>query len=316
MGDNNLIITVLSFLGLILSKAFALQWVKFLLTNWTRFYTSVAPESEREDLREQVESDFYDQVQSYLSDGYHPAEAAVRIFLRMVSAVPGDIAWSLSYLPGTVASKLERGSQRIGAIKTPRSLIVWVGILALANTAALTSDIDPLWRELLVVNVGAAGAIALTHYQERTWAKRAMAWGPWLMVALLLGFLALMTTEHRLYEAPEFTQSVLLLVGGTLPVILAGIVGSNVCRYRVFKGHWWPVFVAWFLIASISFFSAILLDSQILLVIWAATTIGLFGLVIMAAVFCGGVALVYLGATRGTATCMTWAANCIRQLTK
>ena len=316
MGDNNLIITVLSFLVLILTRAFALQWVKFLLSNWTRLYTSVAPESEREDLREQVESDFYDQVQSLSSDGYHPAEAALRIFLRMVSAVPGDIIWSVSFLPGTVASKLERGSHRIRAIKTPRSLIIWVGLLALVNTAALTSDIDPLWRELLIVNVGAAGAISLTHYQERTWAKRTMAWGPWLMVALLLGLLAWMTKEHRLYEAPEFAQYVLLFVAATLPLILAAIVGSNVCRHRVFKGHWWPVFFAWFLIASISSLSAILLGYPILLVVWVATAIGLFGLFIMAALFCGGAALVYLGATRGSATCMTWAANCIRQLTK
>ena len=315
MGDNNLIITALSFFALILAKAFALQWAKSLLTNWTRLYTSVAPDSEREDQREQIESDSHDQVQNYLSDGYHPAEAAVHIFLRMVSAIPGDIAWSLSYLPGTVASKLERGSQRIRAIKTPRLLIVSVGILALANTAALTSDTDPLWRELLVVNVGAAGAIALTHYQDRTWAKRAMKWGPWLMVTLLLGFLALITIEHHLYEAPEFGQSVLLLAGGILPLVLAMMVGSNACRNRVFKGHWWPVLIAWLLIASISLISAILLDSEILLVVWAATTIGLSGLVIMAAVFCGGAALVYIGATKGSAACMAWTANRIRQLT-
>ena len=315
MGDNNLIIAVFTCLALFLTKAFALQGVKFLLTNWTRLYTWVAPESERNDHREQVESDFHDQVRSILHDGYHPAEAAVHIFLRMASAMPSDIAWSLSHLPGMVASKLERGSQRIRTLRTPRLVIVSVGILALMNTAAWTSDTDPLWREILLVNIGTGCAIALTRYQERTWAKRLMMWATWVMITLLLGFLTWITIEHRLYETPKFAQSVLHMSVGISPVILAIIVGSNACRSRVFKGHWWPVLVAWFLIASISLISAIMLDSEILLVVWASTAIGLFGLTIISVVFCGGAALAYLGATKGTATCMTWAAYCIRQVT-
>jgi len=229
--------------------------------------------------------------------------------------MPGDIAWSLSYLPGMVASKLERGSQRSRTLRTPTLVTVSVGVLALVNTAALTSDTEPLWREILLTNAATAGAIALIRYQERTWAKRVMMWAPWVMMTLLFGFLISMTIEHRLYETPQFTQSTLILAGGISPVILATIVGSHACRSRVFKGHWWPVLVAWLLIASISVMSAILLDSEILLVVWSATAIGLVGLAIMSVVFCGGAALALLGATKGSATCMIWVAYCIRRFT-
>ena len=316
MGDNNLILTLLLCLVLTFSKALALPVVKHILTAWTRLYTAAAPKHDRNEQREQVESYFHDQVQSYLDDGYHPAEAAVNIFLQTMSAVPSDIAWSLSYLPSAAASKLEKGSQKIRLLRTPKLIIFSVALVAMMNTGALVSDTDPLWRELLTINIGAAGAIALTRYQDRVWTRRVITCGIWVTASLFFAFLTWTIIQHRLYATPIFAQSLLHFVGGVLPLILAIALASNICRDRVFKGHWWPVFVAWFLIAGISIVSAVQLHAQILLVAWAAIAIGLISLAFISGVFYGGTTLAYLFATRASATGMMWTANSIRRLTQ
>ena len=316
MGDNNLTTLLMSCLALFLVKAFALPAVKFLLTNWTRLYTAVAPEAERNELRQQINTHLDDEIRLHSQEGYHPAEAAAHILLSTISGIPGDIAWSLSYLPSAVASKLEKGSQKIKTHGRPKVVIISVVLLAVMNIGAVVSDTEPLWRELLIANVAATGAITLTRYHEKTWAKRLMTWGPCLVFTLMFGFFAWTIIELRLYETPIFAQSLLLCALGVLPIILAIAVSTNTCRARAFGGRWWPVLVAWVLIASISIIAAVQLELQMLLVVWSTTAIGLIAFVTMCVAFCAGATLAYIGATKGTARCMIWSANCIRRLTE
>ena len=316
MGDVYLIITLLSRLVSTPAKAFALPAVKLMLTGWTKLHTAMAPEHQRSDIRQQTASDFHDQVQQLLGDGYHPAEVATRIFFRMLVHIPSDIAAAISYVPATLARNLETAAQAIRTRGTPELTIISVGLFAFMNTGTLLSDSTPLWRELLIANVSTAAAVIFVRYQNHAWAKRAMTGVLFATLSGVIALLAWVTIENRLYESPHFTSSVILLACAMLPVILCAAVSSNVCRTRLFKGHWWPVFIVWLAIASVSITSAALLDYQILLIAWATPAFALIGLTIMLTVFCGGAALVFLGISKGTSVTMTWAANGIRHLTK
>lgn len=314
MGDNNLTTLLISCLALFLAKAFALPAVKFLVSNWTRLYTAAAPEAERNELRQQVEVHLDYEVRLYSQGGYHPAEAAAHILLSMISGIPGDVAWLLSLLPGTVASKLDKGSQKIRTHSRPKLVIASIALFAVMNIGALVSDTEPFWSELIIANVGVAGGIALTRYREHTWAKRLMTWGACFMLLVAFGLFAWIIIQLRLYDTPMFAHFLLLCALGVLPVILAVAVSTDVCRARAFGGRRWPMFVAWVVIAVISIVSAIQLDFQILLLAWSSMAIGLTAFLTICVVFYGGVTLAYLGATKGTARCMIWSANCIRRL--
>ena len=319
MGDAYLIIPIIALLSMMVStpaKAFALPAVRLMLTGWTKLHTAMAPEHHRSDIRRQTESDFHDQVQQLLGDGYHPAEAAIRIFFRILVHVPSDTAAAISYVPATLVCRLDTAARAVRTRGTPKLAIISVGLFAFMNTGVLLSDSTPLWRELLMANTATAAAVILHHYQNHTWAKRVMT--GLLFVAISSGgtILAWITIDNRLYESPHFTSFVILLACAILPVILCAAVASNVCRTRLFNGHWWPVFIAWFAIAAVSVISAVLLGYQILLIAWATPVVALFGLAIMLTVFCGGVALAFLGASRGASITMNWAANGIRHLTK
>ena len=298
MGDVSLIIALLALVAPTLVKAFALPAVRILLTGWTKLHTAMAPEPQRSDIRQQTESDFHDQGQQLLGDGYHPAEAATRIFFRMLVHVPSDIVAAISYVPATLARRLENVAQAIRTRGTPKLAIIAVGLFAFMNTGALLSDSTPLWHELVKANAAAAAAVILTHYQNHTWAKRVMAGAICATLAGVVALLAWVTIENRLYESPHFTASVILLACAILPVMLCAVVASNACRIRLFKGRWWPVFFVWLAIASVSITSAVLLDYQILLIAWATPAFALTGLMIMLTVFCGGAALVFLGISR------------------
>ena len=314
MGDNNLTTLLISCLALFLVKAFALPAIKILVANWTRLYTSVAPEAERHELRQQIEAHLDDEIRLHSQEGYHPAEVAAHILLSAISGMPGDTAWSLSRLPSTVASKLDKGSQKVRTHSRPKLVIASIAILAVMNIGALVSATEPFWRELLIVNLGAAGGIALTRYREHNWTKRLMTLGVCLMLLIAFGLFAWTIIQLRLYDTPMFAHFLLLCALGVLPVILAIAVSTDACRAHAFGGRWWPVFVAWVVIAVISITSAIQLDLQILLVAWSTMAIGLTAFLIICAAFYGGATLAYLGATKGTARCMIWSANCIRRL--
>ena len=316
MGDQGLMIAIISFFALTLAKAFALPSVSLFARCWTWLYSMAAPETERDRRRKDIESELHEEIQDLQAEGYHPAEVALRVLVRVAIGIPADVTWAVCYLPNNLSPKLERGSEALRGSKTPAIVVVSVGLFAMMNVGVWVAQPDVWWREFFVANLGVVGAIVLVSNRQRTWARRITTWGPGAAAAILFAFLLWSIVEQRWYTAPMFGQYMLLFISAMLPLVVAIAVGTEACRVRIFKGRWWPVYVSWLFIAVVSTGAAILLRSEVLLVTWSTVFIGLSGLVIMTFVFCWAAAFICRGATKGTAACMKWAAQGIRNLDK
>ena len=315
MDDHGLTIAILSFVALTISKAFALPMVKLVVKGWVWIYSGAAPKAARDRRRREIDAELHDEIQDFRAGGYHPAEIALHVLAVMVLGMRADIAWATYHVPNKMASKLERGSEVIKRFKTPPLVFVSVGLLALINLGFLASESDAFWREFLVANVGTISAILLVGCQKQTWARRIITWGPGVAMAMAFAFLLWMGIEHSWFTAPTFRQFAFLIGGAMAPLFTAAAVASDAFRVRLFNGRWWPVYATWLLIAIMSIATAALLESHVLLVTWSGFLIGLSGLVIATLMFCGGAALLCLGATKGTAAFMGWTAKSIRHLT-
>ena len=300
---------------LLVVLAYALKLVSSLVKAWTWLYTSVAPEGERSNRREEVLSDLHEHIQDSRAGGHRPAEIAVHLLLRMLCGVKDDLAWSAPYLPSAMAERLERGGEALSQFRTPTAVITSLAVFSLLNASLFLSDGDKPWTEFLVMNVSACAVIFVMHHQQRPWARRIIQWYLGIATALLVSVLVWVVLYHRVYEMPGFYRLMLQFAVAMLPLILAMLVSSERCRARFFKGRWWPVFASWGLIAAISLGTAMYLGLSTLTTVWTGMTLVTLALVIVCAVFAGCAAVVCHGGLKGGAGLLRLMAAGIRHLT-
>ena len=248
-------------------------------------YTLAAPESERERRRLEDLSDTSDHIEYSRSLGHRPVEIAFQLAIRLVWGAKDDVAWSVPHLPKSLMERLEKGSEAISRTVTPKWMIPSLAMLGLVNSSYLASEVERSPMELLMINGAVVAVIVVMHNQQRTWARRVIRLYLILAALMMVSALTLVVFHYGLHQEPGFHrlafQFLLQLSAATLPVLLAISVASKLCRDRFFKGHWWPVFIGWGAIATVSLSITILIGGSlsVLPMVWGVAILSLILLI-------------------------------------
>ena len=299
---------------MLVARTYALPMVTSFVKAWTWLYTVAVPEGERNNRRAEVLSDLHEHIHDSRAKGHRPAKIAVHVLLRMLCGVKDDLAWSAPYLPSVMAERLESGGEALSHLKTPTVTVTSLATVSLLNLSFFMSEGDKAWTVLIGMNVSACGVIFVMHNQQRLWARRILNWYLGIATTLLFGVLVWVVLYHRVYEVPDFYRLLLQFAVAMLPLALVMLVGSERCRSRFFKGHWWPVFTCWGLIAAISLGASMYLGLSILITVWAVMALTALAFIIGCAFFVGCVAVVCHGALKGGAGLLRLMAAGIRHL--
>lgn len=307
--------TLLMQFVLVVGQAIALPMVKSSVNAWTRLYTSVAPEGERQARREEVLSDLHEHINDSKSEGYRPAEVAVQILFRMVWGAKDDVAWSTPYFSNAMATRLDSWSEDLSRMKTSRAAISLLALFSMINSVFFFSDTDKTWTHLLALNVGACVVFVVMHNQKRTWARRIINLCVAIFIIMAVAVPVWAILHLRLYEMPGFNQLFPQLAITLLPLALAMFIGSETFRARVFKGRWRPVIICWIIIAAISLGIAFSMGYSTLGIIWAGVGLATLTLVIVCVFFVAVAVVACYGALKASAGFTRLIASGIRRLT-
>ena len=308
--------TALSVLITVAVRAFALPMALAVAKRWTWFYSAAVPITEQEARRAEIQSDLHEQVADCRAEGYQPAEIAFHVLLRVVRGVIDDLAWSAPYLSSMLAEQFERGSESLRNVRTLTPIISAMAVLGMMNASLAVSDGDRTWTEWLRTNGVVLAAIVLMWNQQHRWARRIFHSSIYLAIFMAVGVLLWMVLNHRLYEIPTFSQSMFQFGFAMLPMVLGMVVSSETCRTRVFKGHWWPVYVSWILITAISLGTAVFVGLKTSMTIWATMALLAAALFILGTIFISGSAIICHGGLKASAGCMRLMAAGIRHLSQ
>ena len=292
-----------------LVQAFALPAARSILAAWTWLYTLAAPEEERNSHRAEVCSDLHEQVEGSREEGLGPVAIAIRIFLRMLCGLPGDVMWAVPYLPATLARNLMGASQAISRPETLKLLSSGLAIFSVMNGLFVMSDDG--WSVGLALNGGMLAAMGFMWKQHLSWVRRIRNFWYGLAVVMAVGVFVWAIFQYRLYQIPIFYP--LMLAG--LSVVLATVVADKSVRRHVFKGQWRPVYMCWVLITTTSLVTASFITDglMILLAVWAYAALMALALVMLfAMIFIA--ALGWYGGLRAGAVGMRLMAVGIRRL--
>ena len=295
-------------------RTFVLPFAKRFATGWTSLYTAAAPEDEREARRDEVRSDLHEHVTDSQEEGYGPAEIAFQVLARVVLGMKDDVLWSAPYFTATLAQRLESESAALGRVGRFNFLIVAVAVFGMMNAGFIVSEGDKTWGEWLLINTATLGSAVLMWNQHRRWANR-IIFALTLMALSVASVWLLWTVLHyRLHETPGFYGILLQVALAALPLVLGAAAKSETCRVRVFKGHRWPTYAAWGVIAAVSVGAALLMGLTTLLKIWMAVAVLTFGFGVLLVIFLSGSAIVCHGALKGGAACMRLMAAGMRRM--
>ena len=250
---------------------------------WVRIYTVLAPRDDRDSRRAEILSDLHDHREQLLQEGHRPVEAAVLIFLRMITGAMDDVAWAWPHLGTNLVGKLNSGKISAQRIVTRKVLVLSAACLGFANCLFFAADIDHTLLEWSVHNLGAVLASVLICHQEHPTARRVLNG---LMGAAIVSGTALMAwlvVEYRLYDEPLFRQMML----SAMPIFVMVVVGTKGFRVRAFGGRWWPAVVAWVVIGGISIATADHFAGSLttLLTVWGFMALVVLSYGLMAAFF-------------------------------
>ena len=283
-----LITAMLSHFISVIVQAFALPIARSLGKGWTWLYTAVAPEAEREARRSEVLSDLFEHVENAMTEGYRPAEVGVQIVLRVVIGIKDDLAWFSPYLLNTIVAKLENVSEALRLMETPKEVTSYLAFFSMINLLFFFSDGQQSLMECLGLNVVALGVVVATRNRHHKWVRRVINWYLGVGMALTAALLVWIVIHYRLHQMPGFSFLLFQSAVTALPFVLMTIVSSESFRVRIFKNNWWPVFICWGLIAAISLGTAIFLELNTLVTVWAAIALFVLALVTLCAIFLVG----------------------------
>ena len=295
------------------AEALALPAARFLVAAWVGLYTLAAPQEERESRRAEIRSDLHEHIDADQGEGIGSTAIAIRIFLRMLCGLPGDVAWAVPYFPATLARGLMRGSEIITRPETLKGLVPVLAVLCVFSWLSSFSDDSSTIR--LAYSVGVPAVMLVMSQQHRSWVRRTAN----LLLDLLVGLTGVaavslfvwITVQYRLYQVPVFWPSML----SSLSAPLAIAVCYETVRVRVFGGRWRRVAMCWTLIAASSLIATAFFPGSlaILLRAWVpVATVALTFAMLVATVLV--VALVWYGGLRLTAVGMRCMAKGIQRV--
>ena len=297
----------------------ALPLARSLVLVWTWTYSLAVPESMRTARRAEIRSDLHEQIKQMHRERYCSNIIAFHILGRMAWGLWDDISWSAPYLPSTLAEHLSRGSDTVSRVRSSPLMVASLAMFGMMNLSLYVADRTVPWFEWVYINAMIPVIALIMKNQHRRWVSRLFR----LLVSLFIAsavFLILWTVlKFRLYEMPEFYELSLQATLATLPLAVAMGVATKFVRTRMFKGRWWPVFVAWALIGGACVVVAVTLGGSLvaeslgmtlvtalMIVIYLATIVA-FGFTAQVVCYAG---------IRGTSLFMRLAAAGVRQLAR
>ena len=302
-----------------LLKVFSLPLTESLVKAWTRCYTSVATESEREARRDEIHSDLHEHKTACLDDGLDGPETARQILGRALRGAKQDVHWAVPYLPGTIAGELEQASDYLERLGAPKSATSMLAMFFLMNFGVLSLPAHERWPNLLIVYFGLVGAGIILRYSER---PRAQAFLKRIEHPISIGFGILTVTavvtyiwavvHLRLYEDPLSYQVPLSM----LPLLVMVGLATPQWRNRLFGGRWKAVLFAYCVIVPTSIAAVLVFtdDPVPLLSIWSYLVMGA-GVLIGALLICVLLAeVLWRGGIKVSVASMRLAARGIRVL--
>ena len=252
-----------------------------LVRLWTWIYTALAPKDDRDSRRAEILSDVHDHRENLLQEGHRPVEAAVLIFLRMVTGAVDDIAWAWPHLCSILVGRMNSGKVSVQRVVTRKVLVMSVACLGFVNCLFFAADIEHTLLEWSVHNLGAVVASVLICHQGHPTARRVLNGLIGLAIVSGIVLLTWLVIEHRLYDEPLFRQMVL----SALPIFVMLVIGTKGFRARAFGGRWWPALVSWVAIGGISIATADLFAGSLttLLSVWGYLALVVLSYGLMAA---------------------------------
>ena len=219
----------------------------------------------------------------------------------------------------TIADMLERGSEYLDGLGSPRIAIALLATFMLLNSSILLSAEGGVLENLLVVNGGLLWTVLLLWFLDRTKtqeflkrADRALSIGTGIMSLLLLGGSLWVVFERQLYHDPATYQFPVAL----LPIALGLTLCIGKVRKRLFNGLWRPVYICWCAIGAIALGSVLLLspDPTPWLEIWGGILVVCSGFAMVFAIYIGMAAVVWRGGVKTGGATLRILATRIRRL--
>jgi len=295
----------------IIVKAYALPIVLRIISirNW--LYVMFAAD-EGKGQREEMLANLPDEIADYRLCGDSNEVIAAKIFLRLVTGLPSDLAMWAPSIPALLVDKIAGWSNTLRHYRIPNAMIAGVATLGLMNYFFFSSPNNQTIGTWLFINSIVIVMTVLLWKLKHPLARRIL--NTWIGVAIVAGtaIMAWLTINYRLYEIMTFKVLMLAMVA-VLPTV---IVVDKSLRDRLFKGRWWLIAICWAPIIAGAFAGSLLIaqDVKPLLEIWAIMVLLAVGLFIV----CGATGLAayilcWLG-IRGSAGGLRLVASGIRRL--
>jgi len=295
----------------IIVKAYALPIVLRIVAirNWLY---GIFSSEEGKAHSEEMLANLPDEIAYYRLGGDSNDVIAARIFFRLATGLPGDLAMWAPSVPLRLVSKAAGWSGTLRHYRIPNAMIVGVATLGLMNYSFFSSPNNQTIGNWLLMNSIVIVMTVLLWKLKHPLARRIL--NTWIGVAIVAGIaiMAWLTINYRLYEIMTFKVLMLAMVA-VLPAIIAV---DKSWRNRLFGGRWWLIAVCWAPIIAGSFAGSLLIahDVKPLLEMWAAMALLAVGMfIVYGAIGLAAYVLCLLG-VRGSAGGLRLVASGIRRL--
>ncbi len=260
---------------------------------------------------EEMLADLPNEIAYYRLEGDSNEVIAAKIFFRLMTGLPDDIAIWAPSATAQFADKVAGWSTTLRHYKIPNTMIAGVATLGLMNYAFFSSNSQTFVNWLIANGIVVIITVLLWKIKHPLARRIFYSWMGVAMVATI-AVMVWVSIQYRLYEIMTFKILMLAMVAVS-PVI---IVVDKSWRQRFFRSKWWLIVICWVLIIAGSFAGSLLITHSIkplleMLAAMALFAVGMF--IVCGAMDLGAYVLCWIG-IRGTAGGFRLVASGIRRL--
>lgn len=226
---------VLTILATVLVQAFALNVAKCLVSSWTWVITLGMPKELRDSHRAEVNSDMHEEITHRREEGHAPSSIAAHMIFRLVTGLKDHLALVLPYAPETIPDYLRRGSVALSGGKPNSKILAALTVLLIANFALVASEDEWSWVNWVFWNACVIVMARFCFDPVSNWVRWVMRVVAGITFLALMGLIAWVVVQERLYEAPFFTEAVVAfcIVSGSFWWAVS--VGERLLRGRTIR---------------------------------------------------------------------------------
>ncbi|MBA7622293.1 hypothetical protein ES703_29668 [subsurface metagenome] len=261
----------------ILVKAYALPIVLRIIAvrNW--FYALFAGEEGKAQC-EEILANLHDEINDYRLAGDSNEVIAARIFLHLVTGLPGDIARCAPFVPSLLVDKIMGWGDNLRHYRIPTAMIAGVATLVPMNYSFFSSNNQTFFNWLIANGIVVVITVLLWKIKHPLVRRIFYSWMGVAMIAAV-AVMVWVSIQYRLYEIMTFKILMLAMIA-VLPAI---IVVDKSWRSRLFKSRWWLIPICWTPIIAGAFTGSLLIAHSVkpLLEMWAVMALLVVGMFIV-----------------------------------